>query len=151
MNPRTVGERYWHLLLYVFVTALTIPFYQADVREYCEQILASSAGQEAPFWEFEHLILRPIGLLLWRLLGGLIERLLGFDSFTQVAAILFGLAWLGGALAIHSLRRICEALGIAKTATAVTLVAFLFTSSVLNFSQALGRRQPSNNSLDRYS
>ena len=63
--------------VYVFSTWLTRPFLQGDTSDYAASIVAQMRGGYYEFWEFGHLLWRPLGWLAFRVSNSFLARFVG--------------------------------------------------------------------------
>lgn len=117
-------------LIYLLATSLTDAFFMGDTADYIYSVLN---GKD--FWEFGHLLWRPMGWLLFQLGHTPVSWVVGADASAQVAAIFIAIAWSSGlasVLLLHSL-----SLRFAKRQTVATFIttAFIFSQAFLNFTQ----------------
>jgi hypothetical protein len=126
-------------LAYVLATALTDAAFMGDTPGYARAILAYEHGGayiwDNPFWEFGHLLWRPLGWLAFRASRPLTALFVGGDERLQVTLALMWLNWLAGLACVLMLRRLCTRMsGRAWVGTLTTLV-FLAAHAFLNYAQ----------------
>ena len=125
------------LVAYVFATLLTDARFMADTSDYVDSIVAREGGSYYNFWEFGHLIWRPLGWLLWQAAEP-VARLFdaGADTRAGVTWLLVALNWVAGLLCVLlfnalAARLLPRRLWIASVAT----VALVFSHGFLNNAQ----------------
>ncbi|HLL17025.1 MAG TPA: hypothetical protein VK388_18335 [Pyrinomonadaceae bacterium] len=125
------------LVAYVFATLLTDARFMADTSDYVDSIVARERGVYYNFWEFGHLIWRPLGWLLWQAAEP-VARLFdaGADTRAGVTWLLVALNWVAGLLCVLlfnalAARLLPRRLWIASVAT----VALIFSHGFLNNAQ----------------
>ena len=120
------------VIAYVLVTWFTDAYSMGDTRIYVTQILE---GSGYAFWDFGHILWRPLGWALYKISLPITQRIFDGDSRLEVTGTLMAVAWLSGlasVLLIHALaRKFCRGQWIAYLVTA----AFLFSNAFLNYSQ----------------
>src|SRR5579863_10082114 len=82
--------------VYAYLTFLTCPLFQGDTLDYASSIVGHTNGGYYQFWEFGHLLWRPLGLLMFRLAGSFLARFVGPVPHLQVALGLIIISWLAG-------------------------------------------------------
>src|SRR6266540_2236324 len=121
------------VVLYVLATLFTNAYYMGDTRIYVKDILEASGYQ---FWDFGHILWRPLGWLLDLMFRPLTRVIGGDDAQADVALILMAVSWisgLGSVLLVHALaRRFCQRGWCIYLVTA----ACLFANAFLNYSQS---------------
>jgi hypothetical protein len=121
--------------IYIVVGWWTDAQFQGDSIDYIDSVEAWLRGSTYEFWEFGHLLWRPLGAGLARPLAPLLELAGVADTRSQIAWVLLGVSWIAGlaaALALYAL--VARPFG----AVAATLVSagFVVSQGVLNFSQS---------------
>ncbi|MBV9868597.1 MAG: hypothetical protein JO316_24850 [Abitibacteriaceae bacterium] len=115
---------------YVLLTACTDAFFFGDTADYTVSILT---GQE--FWDFGHLLWRPLGWLCYHLFGSFTRPIAGPYERPNITLILLLLNWLAGLgsvlLLYNLITRVCASRWVAY---AVTLF-FICSQAFLNFTQ----------------
>ena len=127
------------MAVYVLATWLTGAFYIGDTPGYVSSILAYQNNQpfdwDNPFWEFGHLLWRPLGLITYKLINPLTAAVIGTGDRSNLTLALILLNWLAGLfslLLLHALvRRVCRREWIAHMAT----IALLCSNAFLNYTQ----------------
>lgn len=97
----SIAPRKWALLA-VLAAALATPLaitpaYLGDTYRYAVEIATHRAGQEAPYWEFGHLLWRPWGGLGVSLCGAWLRDWLGDSETLAGARFLIATNWVAGA------------------------------------------------------
>ena len=131
--------------LYVFATWFTTPHTIGDTMVYVDAILRVINGGSTTFrdqggflsfWEFGHLLWRPLGWLFFRLADPLIRFTFGTDVRASVTLALIGLNWLFGVLAVFSLHALLSHLCRRERIILVATSGFIFSNAFLNFFQS---------------
>src|SRR5262245_49633134 len=117
------------LIVYILATTLTGAYFMGDTVDYVDSIITGSQ-----FWEFGHLLWRPIGQVLFQLLEPVARSITKGGDRVNIAFIFVAVNWIAGALSIVFMRgwlgRACSR-RIADTVT----TAFAFSHAFLNFAQ----------------
>jgi hypothetical protein len=108
----------------------------ADTADYVESIVSFVGGRNYEFWEFGHLLWRPLGWLLYVVCQPLTSLIAGGDVRFNVILVLVALNWVAGLLSVWALygsvRRVCRD---RIWTTAFATVTFIFSHAFLNFTQ----------------
>jgi hypothetical protein len=151
VTPRQSWARRYGLplVLYLLATWLTNAHFMADTGGYVVSILAYEGVEEFveqnpvvgdyrsenPFWEFGHLLWRPLGLVLYKAFEPLSRLVVGPEPGTNLVFLLLSVNWLAGLLCVlllHDLaRRLTGRLWVAHLVAGV----FIFSHGFLNFAQ----------------
>ena len=137
LSRRRAGTRFvlW-FAIYAAVTSLTRATFPGDTRGYVLSILQFLRGEPHPlFLDFGHVLWRPTGWLVFKIIGSLTSRFVGPDLRTNVAACLSVLSWVAGLLALVLLNAALRLLCSREWPATLTTIGFLFSQSFLNFSQ----------------
>lgn len=121
--------------VYIFATWLTRAFFQGDTLDYVDSIMAHIRGGYYEFWDFGHLLWRPLGWLAFRVSSPFLARFVGSDQRIQITLILIVLSWLAGlasALLLLGLLRLFCARGWVPQ---LVVTSFVFSTAVLNYSR----------------
>src|SRR6266496_476770 len=118
--------------LYFLATWFTNAHSMGDTRLYVADILAGAGYQ---FWDFGHVLWRPVGWVLSPVLYPLTRLIIGDDLRANVTVTLIAISWLSGLISVFLVyalaRKVCQRLWVAL----VTTLAFLFTNAFLNYAQ----------------
>jgi hypothetical protein len=121
------------LAVYVLATWLTGTHFIGDTPEYVESILAHSKHVYVNFWDFGHLLWRPLGWLGFVVFRPVTSRLCGLDDACNATVVLLSVNWLAGLgsalLMCAFVRRICHR----EWAAVLTAVALIVSGAFLNF------------------
>jgi hypothetical protein len=136
MRPVSLARRLPHWLVPVLVwpvaLLVTHPVTTGDTEDYIASVLARLQGIDYNFWEFGHLLWRPLAAALTRashaLTGSTDPRIIAL----QPIVLLNHLSGLGAALCLYAIMR---TLRPSSRAAAPLAVAFLLTQSVLDYAQ----------------
>src|SRR5438132_4432722 len=121
---------------YIVATFSTSAIFMGDTVDYVESITLWSRGVNHNFWEFAHLLWRPLGWVTSSLLSPITSLFVGPSQRLNVTLTLITISWLAGAVCvvqIHSLAR--RVSGRTLVANFVAF-AFICTQGFLNFAQA---------------
>ena len=122
--------------LYVFASWLTRPVFQGDTRDYVDSILARGKGRYFEFWDFGHLLWRPVGWVAFHAWGPLLARFLGPDQRAQAALALIVVSWLAGLASALLLLGLVQAYCASEWIAALVATAFIFSTAELNYSRS---------------
>lgn len=124
------------IIVYIVATMATNAWYLADTPDYTRQIHQRSMGLNGVFWEFGHLLWRPLGYAVFISCGALVKQVVGDDPRIMIMFCLIALTWIAGlasVLFMHALAiRVSGRLWAAHLAT----LAFILTQAFLNFTQS---------------
>lgn len=120
------------LIMYVLATSVTNAYSMGDTRIYVAHILESSGYA---FWDFGHVLWRPLGWLLDSTFRPLTRLVSGEDPRVAVTLTLMAVSWIAGlvsVLLVHALaRRFCRREWIVYFIT----VGFLCANAFINYAQ----------------
>lgn len=119
-------------VLYILVTAFTDAYYMGDTRIYAEDILTGTGYR---FWEFGHVLWRPLGWLFSLASQPLTRVLVGNDPHANVTLTLMAISWVAGlicVLLVHGLSRRFSQRGWLHYLVTIT---FLCSNAFLNYAQ----------------
>lgn len=123
------------LVVYVIATALTDAHFFGDTADYVDSIVAYAAGRDYWFWEFGHVLWRPLGWAVMTLFRPLLNPLVGPDVRTQALHTVLALNWLAGLISVLALYGILTQLLRQGWVINLASIAFIFSHGFLNFSQ----------------
>ena len=124
---------------YLLATLFTGAFYIGDTPGYVSSILAYQNGKpfdwDNPFWEFGHLLWRPLGFVTYKLTNPLTAAIIGEGERANLTLALISLSWIAGLLSLLLMdalvRRVCGRVWVARMVT----IAFLCSNTFLNYLQ----------------
>jgi hypothetical protein len=128
-------------VIYSLATYFTQAAFYGDSRAYAGSILdftqgqASHFWQDNAFWEFGHLLWRPLGWLTFKILQPLTAHFISPEPRINIAIGLFALTWVAGLFSVLLLRMMLRRIGVRPWAANLATLAFLFSQGFLNFSQ----------------
>jgi len=123
------------VLAYLLATFFTNAHFEGDTGDYVESIVAYTRGQYYQFWEFGHVLWRPLGWLLLRAGDPLITRILGGDANANATLVLSTLSWLAGLVSVLALAAILRRFCLRPWIVNLTILAFILSHGFLNFAQ----------------
>ncbi|MDT7540268.1 MAG: hypothetical protein QOE33_172 [Acidobacteriota bacterium] len=133
-------------LIYLLVTSLTSANFMGDTLYYADSVVGMAAGRITPaawdargnysFFEFGHLLWRPLGCALYVLTGPLARRLYAGDARDAALFILVAANWVAGLACVLLLRRVLEYVAGREWIIVTSSVGFACTYGFLNFTQS---------------
>jgi hypothetical protein len=124
--------------IYLAIVAATHYAYFADTAGYAQNILTfdrdPGAGQK-DFWDFGHLLLRPLGWLLFHALGGLFTYTKTGESNLTVMALLIGASIVSGLVAFLLVGALASRFLDRGWAAGFVAIAFVCFHASLNYVQ----------------
>ena len=135
--------------VYVFALAFTNAHYMADSGGYVVSILAYAGVEEYVvenpvvadyrsenrFWDFGHLLWRPLGLVLFKFLTPVSSLVVGSDPAYNVRIQLMWVNWLAGLITILLMYSLTKILTGRRWVAVSVAVCFIFSHAFLNFAQ----------------
>ncbi len=137
--PRIVRRHAWWVLtaaLYALFMTATAARYMSDTIDYADSIKFALEGGSHEFWEFGHLLWRPLGYVTYRAASPLFERQTGSDPRTGIVAVLIAWNWLAGLVGALALNRFVSRLGARASCTGVVTLAYISTFGVLSYAHS---------------
>lgn len=122
-------------LAYLVATLFTNAHFEGDTGDYVESIVAYTRGQYYEFWEFGHVLWRPLGWLLLRAGDPLMSRILGGDAKTNATLVLSTLSWVAGLISVLALAAILRRFCLRPWIVNLTVLAFILSHGFLNYAQ----------------
>lgn len=123
----------WPLLVYVVASLATKAYFTGDTRDYADSIAARAIGRDYYFWEFGHIIWRPLGYVVFKISEPLTAYFVGNDTLIQATLVLMALSWLAGLLSVIGvywlLNRVCHKKWVVNAST----IGFVFWLAFLNY------------------
>ena len=133
-------------LIYLLITALTSANFMGDTLYYADSVLGMASGRITPsvwdvrgnysFFEFGHLLWRPVGCALYLLTGALARRLYAGDARNAAIFVLVVANWVAGLACVLLLRRVLMYVARREWVIIVASVGFICTYGFLNFTQS---------------
>ena len=134
---------------YVAATAFTNAHFMADSGGYVVSILAYAGVDEYvaenpaaadflaenSFWDFGHLLWRPLGLVLFKIFSPLSSLIVGPDPAHNVMFLLMVVNFLAGLVSALLLYLLLDKLTDRRWAAVFVAACFIFTNGVLNYAQ----------------
>jgi len=104
-----------------------------DTVDYSQSITARLAGKDYLFWEFGHLLWRPLGYVLFRISSPLTNRFVGGDANASATLVLIAVSWNSGLVAVLSLFGVLNRLCRNKAAVLISVIGFIGAQAFLNY------------------
>ncbi len=121
------------LLLYLLASLIMGAYFMGDTIDYAQSIAAHAAGEDNFFWEFGHLLWRPLGFVLFRGFSPITRLCVGSDAQANATLVLLSLSWWGGLVSVLSLYGILNRICQKRWTVLTTIVAFIFAQAFLNY------------------
>jgi hypothetical protein len=125
-------------LIYIAILSVTHYTYFGDTTGYVRNILLFNhdpvAGRKA-FWDFGHLLWRPLGWLLLRLFGGVLPYTKTGECNLSLAALLIAISVISGFVTILVFRSLAERFLNQEWAAMYVAITFLCFHAFLNYVQ----------------
>ena len=137
--PQIIRRHGWWLLttaLYALFMSATAALYMSDTVDYAGSIKIALGGGSRGFWEFGHLLWRPLGYVTYRVASPLVERQAGSDLQSGIVAILIGWNWLAGLVGALALNRFVSRLGAKPWCVVAITLAYVVAFGVLNYAHS---------------
>ena len=121
------------LLAYTFASIFTSAYFMGDTADYAQSIVAFSQGRNYQFWEFGHVLWRPLGFLVFSLFSRVTQLFVGTDPYVNATVILLTLSWFAGLITVLSLHGLLTRVCAKRTVVTTTTIAFIFLLAFLNY------------------
>jgi hypothetical protein len=121
------------VLFYLLAAFFTGAYFMGDTVDYSQAIVAHAAGRDYFFWEFGHLLWRPLGFALFQITTPITRAFAGPDSQTSATLVLISLSWISGLVSVLSLYGILNRICRHRWAILTAIVAFIFAQAFLNY------------------
>jgi len=121
------------VLLYLLAAFFTGSYFMGDTVDYAQAIVAHAAGRDYFFWEFGHLLWRPLGFILFRVFSPLTRQFVGQDAQASAILVLLSISWIGGLVSVLSLYGILNRICRKKWPVVITILAFISAQASLNY------------------
>ena len=129
----------WHWLpvmaVYVLATLLTDAHFMGDTADYVDSIVAYERGRDYWFWEFGHVLWRPLGWAVMVLCRPLISVMVGPDLRLNALVAVIAINWITGLVSVLSLYGVLNQVLTRWWIAILTTSAFVFSHGFLNYSQ----------------
>jgi hypothetical protein len=122
--------------VYLLATGFTKADFMGDTIDYVASIVAMAEGHYYYFWEFAHLLWRPLGWAAFWLLTPLTRRFVGDNPYANVTLQLLTISWLAGLLAVFLTHAVVRRLVKCEWIANVITIAFMFSYAFLNHAQS---------------
>jgi hypothetical protein len=134
------------VLVYLAATWLTAAVFMGDTLYYADSVLGMTSGRITPatfdprgnysFFEFGHLLWRPLGWLCYLAFGSLARRFGDGDARVAAVFVLVALNWLAGLACVLLLRRVLGYVARREWVVTVATIGFVCAYAFLNFTQS---------------
>ncbi len=124
------------VIVYILATYFTDAYYMADTVDYVSSVTARARGDYYYFWEFGHLLWRPLGWLCFKAMTLLSAPANEAETRVRVVWIMLTLNWLAGLLGVLCLYGLVRIVSKGREwVSVVVTIAFIFSHGFLNFVQ----------------
>jgi hypothetical protein len=123
------------VLAYLLSTLFTGAYFSGDTSDYVQSIVAYNRGEYYEFWEFGHVLWRPLGWLLTRATEPLISPFMDGGLTANARLILSTVSWLAGLVSVLALAAILRQFCLRPWIVSLTVCAFILSNGFLNFAQ----------------
>jgi hypothetical protein len=121
------------VLFYLVASVFTGAYFMGDTADYSLALVEKAAGRDYLFWEFGHLLWRPLGYVLFRVASPLMQRFGGFEPQASATLVLLALSWIGGLVSVLSLYGLLNRICRRKWPVLFTVLAFIGAQAFLNY------------------
>ena len=139
-GERSLQNRGLWMLPYIFLlfvygpaTWLTRTHFMADTPEYVDSIQAYAHGEDHYFWDFGHLLWRPLGWVGFRTLRPLSSIMCAADERCNITVALVGISWVTGLLSVYFLYAFVSGICNREWPPVLAAIGFIFSQAFLNF------------------
>jgi hypothetical protein len=144
-RPESSTERSVHRMLikpevfalcaYLVTSVITAPIFMADTFDYVSSVVGFQHTRVTDFWDFGHLLWRPLIWLLSAALHPITGTLLHLDQYYVALFLMISVVWVSGAISIVAFARVVRTLfGDVAVANWVILL-FCWSEAFVNFVQ----------------
>jgi hypothetical protein len=123
-------------VLYLLLTCFTAAIFFGDSVDYASSIVSRFRGTYDEFWEFGHVLWRPMGWLVTRAICFVSPNCLANDSDYHVLLVLSVLSWSFGLLTVYLFHRLAWFWTRRFWCASLSTVGFVTAQAFLNFTQA---------------
>ncbi|HXD33615.1 MAG TPA: hypothetical protein VN643_21005 [Pyrinomonadaceae bacterium] len=120
-------------VLYFVAGYFTSAYFMGDTVDYANAILERAAGRDYFFWEFGHLLWRPLGFVLFKISSPMTGRFVGGSAQASATLVLIGLSWLSGLVSVLSLYGVLNRICRSGLPVMFTVLGFIGAQSFLNY------------------
>jgi hypothetical protein len=124
------------LVVYLLLTYFTAAAFFGDSVDYASSIVSRFNGTYDEFWEFGHVLWRPMGWLATRAICFVSPKWLANDSDYHVMLVLSVLSWLFGLVTVYLFQRLAWFSTRRFWCASLSTVGLVAAQAFLNFTQA---------------
>jgi len=121
------------ILAYVLVASFTGAFFMADTVDYVTSAYLHEFGTDWVFWDFRHLLWRPLGWLFFHVLRPWIASGTEADARKDITIIFLIVNWICGLASLLLMRALLRRFSSRGLAVLIATLAFLFSLAFLNY------------------
>ncbi len=137
LSKETYGA--WHWLsvvtIYVLATLLTDAHFMGDTADYVDSIVAYESGRDYWFWEFGHVLWRPLGWAVMVICRPLTSIIIGADVRANALVVVLAINWIAGLVSVLALYGVLNQMITRWWIVILTTSALIFSHGFLNYSQ----------------
>ena len=133
MRSRWLRENGFSVGLYLLVTVFTSARFMGDTIDYARSIVWYDRNRYYEFWEFGHLLWRPLGWVLVRTSFPLTSLIVGKDPQANTTVILLVINWLAGLIGVVSLAALLRLICRSSWSINIATTSFIVSYAFLNF------------------
>lgn len=120
---------------YILATLVTRPLFQGDTVDYASSIVAHLNGGYYQFWDFGHLLWRPLGWVEVQVARPLLARFAGPNPSLQATLALISVSWVAGLVSALILLALLRLYISDFWIPPIVVTAFVFSMAELNYSR----------------
>jgi hypothetical protein len=121
------------VLAYILVASFTGAFFMGDTVDYAASAYLHEIGTDWVFWDFRHLLWRPLGWLFFHTLKPWITSGTEAGARIEIVVIFLVVNWICGLASLLLMRALLRRFSSRDLIVSVATLAFLFSLSFLNY------------------
>jgi hypothetical protein len=139
-NPSHASARQWFrspnlpwILAYLLVASFTGAFFMADTVDYVTSAYLHEFGTDWVFWDFRHLLWRPLGWLFFHVLKPWFAGQTEANGRREITIVFLVVNWICGLASLLLMRALLRRFSSRSLTAAIATLAFLFSLAFLNY------------------
>lgn len=132
-SDRLRNPNFLWTLVYAVVAFFTGAFFMADTVDYVTSAYLHELGTDWVFWDFRHLLWRPLGWFLFHALKPLIATNPDANARVEITIIFLVVNWICGLASLLLMRALLRRFSSRESSVLIATLAFLFSLSFLNY------------------